>query len=169
MKNTLTIQIPISEQVGFYNNAVIACLQSGLKADEADCRARLATELVTTYATERCIENHMLAIQGALNGAVDNMLQVHDATDTVRNGPFVLRWLNMGDRTRILIKVDTFLKDEEVEAVFKFIYDKFGFGWADVHASIDPLGNEDNCYFYFDISEILGQEFEGDFELVLAA
>ena len=169
MKNTLNLIMPTEGKVDFYNKAAVACLRAGLSAGEADLRARTAVDLMAIYAKEQVAEEHLLKLEAHLDLMVDRMTKNHSRVDQIDGDIVTLRWFNRGDHTRILFKFASFMTDEEVETVFHFIRSRFGFHRGEVTASTDPFGGEDSCYFYFDIAEVFGEQFDGDFELILQA
>lgn len=170
MKNTLTINVPTADRVGFYSQSFKASLSAGASAGDADQRARLSVDLMVNYVTEQAVADHKEGVRRLLHELVSRMLANHRKFDTTEEGAASLRWFNMGTHTRLMFSFAQFLRDEEVEAVLGYIGDQFGLHANDLTKSLDPLGNEDKCYVYFDVSEVFGdQPFEGDFELLLAA
>lgn len=173
MKNTITVSVPPTDKIEFYSSVFTSAIASGLAADVADGRARLSVELYEAFVSDTAKVAHMKAFRGQLDGMANHMLRAHHLTDVATCDIASLRWFNTGTEdepnTRLFLKFNGWLHDEEIDAVLDFIRNRFEVYPQDLTSSTDPFGEEKTCFFYFDIPEAIGQPFDGDFDLILKA
>ena len=174
MKYTQLSQSHADEIVATYRRAVNSCLSAGLTADEADRRAVVAVDLdadfqlgiqkalmsSTLFRFLNDLTDHVIATASSVMASTNSFLSEGD-----RIG---LRILNRGDRSTFLYSFSGFPPEETAETFKRFVDTRFGPRASAYTANFDPFSGE-GCFAYFDIEEVIGKEFEGDFEDLLAA
>ena len=168
MKYTHLTESDAAEIIATYRRAVNSCLSAGLTAELAHNRAIVAVDLDNEFLTEVFDTVSRTTVFHFLNNLVDKMFASHDTHDNIVAGEVSIRWFNMGDHTRILFKFQANPPQSLPKHFKTFVDTRFGQRAENLTMNFDPFSG-DGLFAYFDIQDVIGKEFEGDFDLALAA